>query len=96
MADDPRHQMTRRKRLRRVQAKPGQLLAQWGRDDGDDVGVVYAAGGGGVGTSDAGMLSTAFNYVKGLHGTTLVKELEARGFDLTTLRFSIERKVHVT
>ena len=89
---DDQPKTTPRRRVRRVQAKPGRLLAQWGRDDDGGVGVVYASGGGAVSIPDARMLSIAFDYVKGVHGTTLVEELEKRGFDLTTLRFSIERK----
>lgn len=42
--------------------------------------------------ADGGMLSHAFEGQIHLHGKTLVSELEERGYDITTLRFSIELK----
>lgn len=39
-----------------------------------------------------GMLSYHFEVVPTLHHPSLVKDLEDRGYDLTTLRFSIRKK----
>lgn len=41
---------------------------------------------------DGGMLSHAFEGQVHLHGITLTAELEERGYDVTTLRFSIQLK----
>jgi hypothetical protein len=44
-------------------------------------------------SADGHMLHGAFSYAKvGRDGESLLKELEARGYDLTTLRFSISLK----
>lgn len=42
--------------------------------------------------NDAIMLDTYFNYLKFHQCDTLLKELEKRGYDLTTIRFSIRKK----
>ncbi len=41
--------------------------------------------------SDGHLLDNFFCYTQGLGGKTFVQELEDRGFDITTLRFTIER-----
>jgi hypothetical protein len=40
--------------------------------------------------ADGGMLAHAFEGQIHMHGKTLVKELEERGYNVKTLRFSIE------
>lgn len=42
--------------------------------------------------SDGAVLSYAFEKTVQLHGSTLVRELEERGYDITTLRFSVALK----
>lgn len=43
---------------------------------------------------DARLLHNAFNYgFPALGGESLLKELERLGYDITTLRFSIKKKV---
>lgn len=49
-------------------------------------------GGGGATKSDAHMLSHAFEAVRLLNGKTLREELVVRGFDITTMQFSILTK----
>jgi hypothetical protein len=81
------------KRIRVPVAKPGQLLAKWGRPEpGETPDICYAYGGEGVSRSEGHMLSSYFERVADIDGKTLRQELEARGYDLETLRFSIELK----
>lgn len=81
------------KRTRVPKPKPGVLEAMWGKPSrGDDASIVYVHGGGGSSKPDGRILC---NAIEGLHvcdGKSLAQELEARGYDLTTLRFSIRMK----
>lgn len=76
------------KRYRQIVANPGELRAAWGRDEipGNAPDLQFAWGGNGAAKGDTICLMEAF------HGTGLLKELEARGYDITTLKFSIQRK----
>lgn len=75
------------------QAKPGQQIVRWGKADRHaQPDLAYAWGGDGADKSDSRMLSTFFEDTKNHAGRTLREELERRGYDLTTLRFSIARK----
>jgi hypothetical protein len=79
-----------RKRIRVPKAKPGELIACWGRPDrGEDPDLVYAWGGKGADSSDGRILSNALENAVVFDGRTLKQELMARGYDITTLRFSI-------
>ena len=95
------------KRFRTTPAKPGQLKVQWGVPDrGSMPSLVYLWGGDGAAKSDARILSDAIerpqlerDYDKGTIMNPAIKEvpslaaeLEARGYDLTTLKVTIERK----
>ena len=80
------------KRIHIPVAKPGQLLAKWGRPDrGEDPAIVYAHGAAGATRPDARVLSDAVEGLKNCYGRTLAEELEYRGYDMTTIRFSIEQ-----
>lgn len=81
------------KRLRKVEAKPGELKAAYGKNDSGDADLQYAWGGKGVGKWDAHLLAYALQGTAVHEGRTLVQELEERGFDVTTLKFSIRKKV---
>jgi hypothetical protein len=85
------------KRLRTVVAKPGQLRAAWGRcERGDPPSIVYAAGGDGASKSDVSLLIYALEIQKLFdERKTLLGLLADRGYDLTTLKFSIQKKVEV-
>lgn len=72
-----------------MRAKPGELKAYWNSRESD---VDFAWGGEGATKPDGGMLCHALCEQKGLYDRTLVQELEHRGFDISTLRFSIRRK----
>lgn len=95
------------KRIRTTPAKPGQLKAQWGRSDaGAKPSLIYLWGGAGASKSDARIIAEALerpvlerDYDNGTfldpaikEGPSLAAELEARGYDLTTLKFTIEMK----
>lgn len=81
------------KRFRKPVAKPGQLLARYGRVDRNDrPDIVYAWGGHGASSPDGRLLCRAFEDIKVLDDKTLAEELVARGYDLETLKFSIEQK----
>jgi hypothetical protein len=84
---------TAKKRIRTVSAKPGHLVAAWGRgDDRGSPAIHYAYGGEGASKPDARILCNALEEVSVFAGKSLAVELEARGYDITTLRFSIQRK----
>jgi len=70
-------------------AKPGELKAGWSLKERD----IQFSWGQGVERSDGRILFDAFCFSKGTLGTTLVNELEKRGYDITTLKFSIMKKV---
>jgi hypothetical protein len=95
-----------KKRYRRRAAKPGQLIAYWGktsRHDAPDVCIAW--GGDGAVRADGHLLYGALcakriepclrsespigSDHRFIH--SFVEELERRGYDLTTLRFSVEQ-----
>lgn len=90
-----------RKRWRIPSPKPGVLEAVYGKAERyDKPSVVYVHGGAGSHRSDARFLSTWLEgrdaktgqHIFGEEGNSFVRELEARGYDITTLRFSIKLK----
>jgi hypothetical protein len=92
------------KRYRTRKAKPGELIAYYGKAERWDApGICTAYGGSGASRADSCLLMTALTiniaeFIK--HGSndqywpfrSLLEELEVRGYDLATLRFSIQRK----
>ena len=88
--------MPKRYRVRPYQ--PGTLKAYWGIADRGEYPCLIANGRNG----DAALLLDAFekgkailNHFRGtFHGfqPSFMKELEERGYDLTTLKFSIKKK----
>ena len=78
------------KRWRTPIAAQGQLIARWGKCE-CELAVVYVNGPG-TKTGDGHLLYQALN-VPGALSRGLLEELEARGYDLTTLQFSISKKV---
>jgi hypothetical protein len=86
---------------RRVRAKPGELKAYWGKlTRWDDPDFIFDRGEG-VGKPD-GHLLYGFLCCERLYKRwddssdapkrTFIEELEARGYDMTTLRFSVMKK----
>ncbi|WP_342152394.1 hypothetical protein [Methylorubrum sp. SB2] len=80
-----------RKRWHVVRAKPGQLLARYGRDEPYNNPDVIYSWPDRNGKCDTRVLMRAFEELIVHDGNTLRQELEARGYDITTLRFSIKR-----
>lgn len=96
------------KRYRRRHAKPGQLLIYYGKLPHDGPDVIYAWGGGGANKRDASFLTYALSGKRqrmvygdervrnGGHplvfDPSVLEELEARGYDITTIKFSIMKK----
>ncbi len=81
------------KRIHRLTAKPGQLRAGWARPEpGGPPDLCYAWGGAGADKSDVRIVSEAIEAAHICGGSSLRFELERRGYDITTLKFSIERK----
>lgn len=84
---------TTARRLRKPKVKPGELRVYWGRCERYDApSLVYYAGGGGADRRDGRVLSEAFEGKLPMFESTLAKELDARGYDLTTIQFSIRVK----
>lgn len=98
-----------KKRYRRLQAKPGELKAQWGKAETyEDPDLCYAWGAG-IRTCDGRLLHSALTqkwsrtnydaplgsprFMWSVYDPSFVEELESRGYDLTTLKFSIQKKV---
>ena len=81
------------KRVSVPQAKVGQLIAKWGRPSkGEDPDLCYAWGGGGADKSDSRCLMGALEDAPTSSGLGLRAELELRGYDISTLRFTINLK----
>ncbi|MBF8177700.1 hypothetical protein [Herminiimonas contaminans] len=85
--------MSTRKRWRAPVAKPGELKIAYGKERHDDPDLMICWGAGGATKRDSHVLFHFFYHVAlPESGTNLVKELEARGYDITTLKFSIMKK----
>lgn len=99
--------MTRR--YRRRNAKPGQLLVYYGKLPHNNPDIVFAWGGEGADKHDAMLLHYALSCKRqrmvygperernGGHplvfDPSVIEELESRGYDITTLTLSIQKKV---
>jgi hypothetical protein len=84
------------KRYRKPRAKSGQLKAQWGKLPHEEPDLCFAWGDG-VPHCDAALLQgfLAQKYVKPgtfEFGDSFLEELEKRGYDIKTLKFSISKK----
>lgn len=86
-------------RIRAPLPKPGELKVQWGKLPSESPGLCYVWGEG-VPNADATLLhdvlsSPRYRPLQSLHEApdpSFLKELEARGYDLSTLRFTIQKK----
>lgn len=67
----------------------GWLTAYWGRDGrGEPKELMF----GFPCKTDGHLLNDVFAHARLSGGKTLLKELEARGYDISTVQFSIKRK----
>lgn len=87
----------KKKRWRAPKARDGQLKMQYGKlpHDEPDMCVVW---GSGCAKADSRLLMNRLHEKIFSPGTFdndpgLIEELENRGYDITTLRFSIEKKI---
>jgi hypothetical protein len=90
------------KRYRQPVAKPGELKIVYGKPGRhDEPDLCVAWGGGGADKSDGRTamhaltekrLGYSFPSMAIEQRPSLVEELESRGYDITTLRFTIQRK----
>jgi hypothetical protein len=81
------------KRIHTLSAKPGELRAEWARPElRESPSICYAWGGDGAARSEGRMLSEALEGTPIYEGRSLAEELEHRGYDMTTLKFSIKQK----
>lgn len=80
------------KRKRRLQAKPGELLAYYGYDrDGNGPDLCVAWGGHGAERADSRCLIEAL-AAKVYEDKMFFKLLEERGYDMRTLKFTVMHK----
>lgn len=86
-------QTTPRRRYRTVKARPGELKVAWGRAEGDGPDLCAAWQGPGAQKADSRLILNWLCFAPATNGRGLAAELEARGYDLTTLRFSVRQKV---
>ena len=83
-----------KKRYRTPVAKDGEFLVKFGKEYGDeDLFYCYPSNECGM-SRDSRMLSIAFErtILFPEDGRSLRQELEARGYDITTFKFSIFKK----
>lgn len=95
------------KKWRSPRAKTGELKAQYGKLPDDSPDIVFAWGEG-CSRTDAHLLHNVINSERCYldiekvgkddpmpvsYDKSLVDELEARGYDITTLKISIQKKV---
>ena len=71
-----------------MRSKPGELKCYWSKKEND----LLFSWGEGVQKYDGSWLNSWYGYHRGFDDTFL-KELESRGYDLTTLKFSVKKKV---
>lgn len=88
------------KTYRRRETKPDTLEVYYGKDDGGSVGVVYATGVG-ADRADLRYVSNVMGekrYLPAIGNRSpsiepaMIDELIERGYDITTLKFSIKKK----
>lgn len=77
---------------RYITAKPGELKAAFGKGERWDAPAIqYAYGGQGASKPDGRVLAEAIEGMKVFGDKTLAAELAERGYDLSTLKFSIQQ-----
>lgn len=69
--------------------KEKDFLVDWTGHTYDEDNELVREGGT---KKDGGLLWDHFDFTKGCLGTSLLEELEQRGYDLTTLKFSVSKK----
>ena len=80
------------RRFREPKTKPGELKMAFGKIPHDIPDLLYCHGGGGADRCDARLLAHFIENVTYFEDRNLRQELEHRGYDITTLKFSIMKK----
>ncbi|BDM64578.1 hypothetical protein NFHSH190041_20300 [Shewanella sp. NFH-SH190041] len=83
------------KRYRTPRAKSGQIKLQYGRVDG--VNDLVVANGDGIPSCDRALFfsflsSKSYSPVRNEWDDSFLEELEKRGYDIKTLKISVEKK----
>lgn len=88
--------------MRKPTVKPGELHVYYGRLDGDDPDVIFSNGAGVhrcdrallycVFSGERMVLDTSQGYLGHTFDPSFVDELKKRGYDISTIRFSIRKK----
>ncbi len=86
---------SRQKRFGKPRAKKGELKLKYGKIDGQNDHVI--AWGDGIPPCDRALLyhlvnSKSYSPVRNVWDDSFIEELEKRGYDLTTLQISIQKK----
>lgn len=94
--------LVKRKRYRIVEAKPGELKVAFGSAGTGEPADIVHAWGDGVPKADTWLMHMFFGCERArpdltaLDGYTmepsLIEQLKERGYDITTLKFSIQKK----
>ena len=85
------------KRYRIPTAKVGELKACYGNAPFNvKADIQYCWGGDGASSADGRILCEAFEGTKVFDDKTLRQVLTERGYDITTLKFSIQKRVQET
>ena len=84
------------KRYRAPKAKPGELLLKYGKLPNDHPDVCIAWGGEGADKRDANLIFNTlcddrYKFNSTETDCSLVEELKKRGYDITTIKFSIRK-----
>lgn len=80
------------KRYRKPKAKDGQLLVKYGQEDGErDLFYCWPDNDSGM-KRDVRLLMLALERNEVWDGKSVRQELEDRGYDITTLKFTISKK----
>jgi hypothetical protein len=76
-----------------MRAKPGEFKISWGRVERVAApSLIYSHGGEGASRPDGHMMSYIFEGEKNEYGRTLAQDLVYRGYDISTLKFSIKQQ----
>lgn len=82
----------RKRRKSPMPMKEGRLSASWGYTKAQNTEDIYYTNGPGTARADAHLLHYFFDCaVEGNNKRNLLDELKVRGYDLTTLRFSVDK-----
>lgn len=71
--------------------KPGQIKVAWATEHRDTPQLHFVYAGNRLMSRDVNMIRSQFLTRPTASGISFLEELEARGYDLSTLKFSIEK-----